>query len=111
MKLKRVLYWIYIAYLIINIIYISIPFIMAFARIPPSPPFFSFVEYSLLSYRLINMTYFHMLLDLIVIIVVIRGYIKQNSGIRFFGFTLIVLFMNFIANLIWTFWGLAFFIV
>ncbi len=40
MKLKRVLYWIYVVYLIINIIYISIPFIMAFARIPESPPFF-----------------------------------------------------------------------
>lgn len=111
MKLKRVLYWIYVAYLIINIIYISIPFIMAFAHIPASPPFFNFVKNSLFVYRLINMTYLHMLLDLIVIIVVIRGYIKQNSGIRFFRFTLIVIFMNFISNLIWTFWGIAFFIV
>lgn len=111
MKLKRVLYWIYVAYLIINIIYISIPFIRAFARIPASLPFFNLVENSLLAYRLINMTYLHMLLDLIVIIVVIRGYIKQNSGIRFFSFTLIVISMNFISNLIWTFLGLAFFIV
>ena len=105
MKLRRVLYCICVVYLSINTIYITIPFIMTFARIPAITPFFNSVLISLIAYRLINMTYLHMLFDLILIIVGIRSYIKQNNHTRFFTFTVIVIAMNFSLNLIWTFVG------
>lgn len=105
MKLRRVLYWIFISYICINTIYTSIPLIMAFTRIPTTVPFYSPVIGSLINYHLIKMTYLHMLFDLILIIVGIRKCIKQNSSTHFLIFTLIVVSMNFFSNLIWTFVG------
>lgn len=83
MKLKQVLYWVFAAYICINTIYTSFPLIMTFALIPTTAPFYAPVISSLLTYRLIYMTYLHMLVDLIIIAAVIRSRVKQKIGTRF----------------------------
>ncbi len=108
MNLKRVLYWIFSVYLCINTIYTALPLIMTFARIPTTVPFYSPVISSLITYRLINMTYLHMAINLILIIVLIRNRVKQNIGTRFFIFALSVTAVNFLSNLVWTFLGYIF---
>lgn len=102
MKLRRVFYRILISYLCINTIYTALPFIMMHAT---TVPFYAPVISSLITYWLIKMTFFHMLVDLILMIAEIRSGMKQNGGTRFLGFPLIVIAMNFSFNLIWTFAG------
>lgn len=111
MKLKRILYWIFVSYICINSIYTSFPLIMTFAHIPTTVPFYPPVISSLLTYRLIYMTYLHMLVDLIIITAVIRSRVKQKFGTRFFVFTLIVTTVNFLSNLVWSFLGYIYSVV
>ena len=108
MKLKRLLYWAFISYLCINTIYTSFPLIVTFARIPTTVPFYSPVIASLINYRLINMTYLHMAVDLILIIAETRSCMKQSIGTRSFVFAVIVTAVNLFSNLIWTFVGYFF---
>lgn len=111
MKLKQVLYWIFVVYICVNTVYTSFPLIMTFACIPTTVPFYPPVISSLLTYRLIYMTYLHMLVDLIIITAVIRSRVKQNGSTRFFKFTLIVITVNFLSNLIWSFLGYIYSVV
>ena len=111
MKAKRVLYWVFAVYLCINTIHTSFPLIMTFANIPTTVPFYPPVISSLIAYRLIYMTYLHMLVDLIIITVTIRSRVKQNINTRYFIFTLIVTAVNFLSNLIWSFLGYIYSVV
>lgn len=108
MKIRQVLFWIFVVCICMNTIYTSFPLIATFARIPTTVPFYNPVITSLINYRFIKMTYLHMLFDLVIIIVVIYRFIKQNRITRFLIFTLIVFSMNFFSNLIWTFLGYIF---
>lgn len=108
MKMRQVLYWIFVVCICINTMYTAFPLIVTFAYIPTTVPFYSPVIVSLINYRLIKMTYFHMLFDLVLIFVAIHHRIKQNRSTRLLSFTLIAASMNFFSNLIWTFLGYIF---
>lgn len=108
MKLKRILFWVFVSYLLINTIYTFFPLIMTVACIPTTVPFYSPVISSLITYHTIEMTYLHMALDLILFIVVIRSCVKQDGGKQFLNFTLIVFAVNFFSNLLWAFMGYIF---
>lgn len=108
MKLKRILYWVFVSYLIINTIYTFFPLFMTVACIPTTVPFYSPVISSLITYHMVKMTYLHMALDLILFIIGIRSCVKQDGGKHFLNFTLIVLAVNFSSNLLWTFMGYIF---
>lgn len=105
MKLRRMLYWIFVFYVCINTIYTFLPLIMTFACVPTTAPFYNPVISSLITYRLIMMTYLHMIFDLVFIIVLIRSCMKQKSCSRTSIFTLVMLALNFLSNLVWTFVG------